>query len=94
MAKSVEAYLDNRGNLHLSPSSAIIADLAMALGRVGDEGGMTEGVARLILEKRAEIEQAFADIDSLHHHKPIEIAPESLSNIEVLDLERKRIGES
>ena len=65
MAKAIEAYQDERGNLHDSPTSAIIADLAAALGRVGEEGGLTNGVAKLILEKRSEIEQAFADFDSL-----------------------------
>ena len=65
MATAVEAYRDGRGHLHLDPSSAIIADIAAALGRVGDEGGLTQGVAKLILEKRAEIEEAFADLDKL-----------------------------
>ncbi|WP_338466301.1 hypothetical protein RXV95_12100 [Novosphingobium sp. ZN18A2] len=65
MATVIEAYKDARGNLHLDPSSAIIADIAAAMGRVGDEGGLTEGVARRILEKRGEIESAFADLDRL-----------------------------
>ena len=65
MAKASEAYRDERGNLHDSPTSAIIADIAAALGRVGDEGGLTNGVAKLILDKRSEIEQAFADFDAL-----------------------------
>jgi len=65
MATAVEAYKDSRGNLHLDPSSAIIADIAAALGRVGDEGGLTRGVAKLILEKRTDIEDAFADFDQL-----------------------------
>lgn len=65
MAKAVEAYRDDKGNLHHSPTAAVIADIAAALGRVGDEGGLTNGVAKLILEKRREIEQAFADFDML-----------------------------
>jgi len=65
MARAIEAYQDERGNLHDSPTSAIVADIAAALGRVGEEGGLTNGVAKLILEKRSEIEQAFADYDSL-----------------------------
>ena len=67
MAKAIEAYRDERGNLHDTPTSAIVADIAAALGRVGDEGGLTNGVAKLILDKRSEIEQAFADFDQLHH---------------------------
>lgn len=65
MAKAIEAYRDEKGNLHHDPASAIIADIAAALGRVGDEGGLTEGVARLIFERRSQIEKAFADLDSL-----------------------------
>jgi hypothetical protein len=63
MATVISAYKDSRGNLHLDPSSAIVADIAAALGRVGDEGGLTQGVAKLILEKRPVIEAAFADLD-------------------------------
>jgi len=65
MATVISAYKDSRGNLHLDPSSAIVADIAAALGRVGDEGGLTQGVAKLVLEKRSEIEAAFADLDNL-----------------------------
>jgi len=65
MATMIEAYKDGRGHLHLDPASAIVADIAASLGRVGDEGGLTQGVARLILEKRSEIESAFADFDKL-----------------------------
>ena len=65
MATIIEAFKDSRGNLHLDPSSAIVADIAAALGRVGDEGGLTEGVARLILDKRTAIEAAFFDLDNL-----------------------------
>jgi len=66
MASIIEAYKDGRGHLHLDPSSAIVADIAAVLGRVGDEGGLTQGVARWILEKRSEIEAAFADLDKLN----------------------------
>ena len=72
MAKVVEAYRDERGNLHDTPAGAVLADLAGALGRVGDEGGLTAGVARLVLEKRAEIERAFADLDRLVANRPEE----------------------
>jgi len=65
MAKVVEAYRDERGTLHNTPANAIVADIAAALGRVGDEGGLTNGVATLILEKRKDIERAFADYDAL-----------------------------
>lgn len=90
MAKSIQAYLDNRGNLHMSPKSAVIGDIAAALGRVGEEGGLTEGVARLILEKREFIEQAFADLDNLDDHEPVTIDATEGGTIEVFDLEDRR----
>lgn len=89
MAKSIQAYLDNRGNLHMSPTSAVIGDIAFALGRVGDEGGLTEGVARLILEKREQIQQAFDDFDNLDRREPVTLDAMK-GNVEVLDLERRR----
>jgi len=66
MAKIIEAYADDRGHLHTSPTNAIVADIAAILGRVGDEGGLTSGVAALILEKRDDISRAFADFDALN----------------------------
>jgi hypothetical protein len=89
MAKSIQAYLDNKGNLHMSPKSAVIGDIAYVLGRVGEEGGLTEGVARLILEKRDQIEQAFDDFDNLDCREPI-VLDALDGNVEVLDLERRR----
>lgn len=92
MAKPIQAYLDNQGHLHTSPKSAVIGDIAHALGRVGEEGGLTEGVARLILQKRDEIEQAFADFDALDDREPVALHPTHSDVVEVLDLERKRRG--
>jgi hypothetical protein len=76
MAKAVEAYRDERGNLHDNAVSAVLSDLAAALGRVGDEGGLTPGVARLVLEKRVDIEKAFADLDRLSSHQDGALIPE------------------
>ena len=90
MAKSVQAFIDNRGHLHTSARSAVIGDIAAALGRVGEEGGLTEGVARLILERRKFIEQAFADLDSLDERRPVLIDSSEASTVEVLDLEDHR----
>ena len=90
MAKSVKAFLDNRGALHMSATSAVIGDIAGALGRVGEEGGLTEGVARLILDKRAAIERAFADLDTLDSAKSVSIDATESSTIEILDLEERR----
>jgi hypothetical protein len=71
MAQVIQAFQDERGHLHDSPDTAVVADIAAALGRVGDEGGLTNGVAKLILEKRQEIEKAFADLDALIRSQPL-----------------------
>lgn len=65
MATECTAYRDNKGSLHPTPERATLADLAHVLGRVGEEGGMTAGVAKLILEKRQEIERIFAEHDAI-----------------------------
>lgn len=41
------------------------ATLAGVLGRVGEEGGMTAGVAKLLFDKRDEIERVFAEHDRM-----------------------------
>ena len=65
MASECKAYRDSKGGLHNSPEKATLEDLAGVLGRVGDEGGMTAGVARMIFDNRAEIERVFAEHDSI-----------------------------
>jgi hypothetical protein len=66
MASECIAYRDSKGGLHASAERATLEDLAGVLGRVGDEGGMTPGVARMIFDKRQEIERVFAEHDALH----------------------------
>lgn len=65
MASECVAYRDTKGNLHGSLEKATLEDLAGVLGRVGDEGGMTAGVARMIFDKRNEIERVFAEHDAM-----------------------------
>jgi len=52
-------------SFHSTPERATLADLAHVLGRVGEEGGMTAGVAKLIFEKREDIERVFAGHDMI-----------------------------
>lgn len=65
MASGCTAYRDAKGGLHINPEKATLEDLAAVLGRVGDEGGMTAGVARMIFDKRKEIERVFAEHDAM-----------------------------
>lgn len=68
MAKVAYAYADNTGTLYGTPEEAALADLAAVLGRIGAEAGITGGLARMILEKRADIEKVFADLDDMGAH--------------------------
>jgi hypothetical protein len=65
MAKLAFAFADNSGALHANPEDAALADLSAVLGRIGAESGITNGLAKMILEKRSEIEQVFADLDHI-----------------------------
>ncbi|GFM29107.1 hypothetical protein [Novosphingobium sp. PY1] len=65
MASQCVAFRDSKGGLHASLEEATLKDLAAVLGRVGDEGGMTAGVAKLVFEKRQEIERILAEHDQL-----------------------------
>ncbi len=80
MAKIAQAFADNQGKLHPTPELAALADLTTVLGRIGAEGGITEGLAKRLMERRAEIEQVFADLDnmiawSMPQAQPSEEAP-------------------
>lgn len=72
MASGCMAYRDSKGYLHTSPEKATLEDLASVLGRVGDEGGMTSGVARMIFDKRQEIERVFAEHDAMVEACPMQ----------------------
>lgn len=64
MAKAIESYADNSGCIHATIEAAVLSDIAQALGRLSADQGIAGGVAKLILEKRAEIEAAFRDLDN------------------------------
>lgn len=68
MASVIFAYADNSGNLHTAPIDAALADISTILGRIGAETGITSGLAKLIIEKRAELEAVFADLDQMTAH--------------------------
>ena len=65
MAKEATRYVDFSGTAHETPEGAVVGDIAVALGRLSTDAGMTRGLAKLVFEKRAELEAAFADFDRL-----------------------------
>jgi hypothetical protein len=65
MARIDTCYRDNSGAAHEVPEDAALADLEAVLGRIGAESGLTKGLAKMILDKRADIEAVFADLDMM-----------------------------
>jgi hypothetical protein len=65
MAHSGTGYFDKKGQYHKTPEEATISDLAGILGRVGDGESLAPGIAQMLLLKRDEIEQIFADHDQM-----------------------------
>lgn len=65
MAVKCTAYRDSRDGLHASAERATLSDLALVLGRVGEDGGLTMGVARMIFDKREDLERVFAEHDAM-----------------------------
>lgn len=67
MAKKSTGYFDNRGNYHETPKAATVSDIAALMGHVGEDGNQTlaPGIANFILERRAEIENIYAEHDEL-----------------------------
>lgn len=75
MAKVAIAYTDNQGKLHPTAEAAVLADLTVILGRIGAESALTAGLAQRIIEKRADIEAVFDDLDRMTNA----IMPEPMS---------------
>ena len=65
MAKAVQSYTDNAGKRFDTAEDATISDIATLLGRLGSDPGMTDGIARKLLEKRSELEAIFAELERL-----------------------------
>lgn len=65
MAHTGTGYFDRKGQYHEGPDQATVSDLATLLGRIGDGESMAEGIAHVILDKRAEIIAIFADHEAM-----------------------------
>ncbi len=65
MAVRGVGYFDGKGVFHKHPEEATISDLAGILGRVGEGDSLAPGIAKILLEKRREIEHIFADHDAM-----------------------------
>jgi hypothetical protein len=71
-------FFDTRGQYFRTPDEATISDLAAILGRIGEGEGLTQGIAKTLLEKRGDIERLFSD------HDAMKVSGETGSNVTVI----------
>lgn len=63
MAHTGTGFFDRKGNFFKSAREATASDLAALLGKIGDGESLAPGIANMLLERRTELEQLFADHD-------------------------------
>lgn len=65
MAHTGTGFFDRKGNFFKSARDATVSDLASLLGKIGDGESLAPGIANMLLERRADIEQLFAEHDQM-----------------------------
>ena len=85
MANSGIGYFDRRGEYFRTPDEASISDLSGLLGRIGEGDSLAPGIAAMLLERRTEIEEIFAD-----HDKMTTLQEEAGSEGDVIPLKQQK----
>ena len=85
MANSGIGYFDRRGEYFRTPDEASISDLSGLLGRIGEGDSLAPGIAAMLLERRTEIEEIFAD-----HDKMTTLQEEASSDGDVIPLKQHK----
>lgn len=65
MAHTGTGFFDRKGNFFKTAREATASDLAALLGKIGDGESLAPGIANMLLERRAEIEQLFMEHDQM-----------------------------
>lgn len=65
MAHTGTGFFDRKGNFFKTAREATASDLAALLGKIGEGESLAPGIANMLLERRAEIEQLFAEHDQM-----------------------------
>jgi hypothetical protein len=65
MAHTGTGFFDRKGNFFKTARDATVSDLAALLGKIGEGESLAPGIANMLLERRAEIEQLFAEHDQM-----------------------------
>lgn len=86
MAKRGTGFFDRRGRFYRTAQEATEADLANLLGQIGEGESLAPGIAHLVLERRAEIEELFADHDAMLAEEAATSGDESREEASLVDL--------
>ncbi len=65
MAKRGTGFFDRRGRFFKTAQEATESDLANLLGQIGEGESLAPGIAHVVLQRRADIEQLFAEHDTM-----------------------------
>ncbi len=65
MAHIGNGYFDKRGHFFKTPEEATVSDIAAILGRIGDGESLAPGIAQMLLDRRDDIEEIFAQHDAM-----------------------------
>lgn len=65
MAHTGTGFFDRKGNFFKTAREATVSDLSALLGKIGEGESLAPGIANMLLERRAEIEQLFAEHDRM-----------------------------
>ncbi|MEL6528861.1 MAG: hypothetical protein AAGK01_04810 [Pseudomonadota bacterium] len=65
MARKGTGYFDRKGHFFKTPRDATASDIAALLGQIGDGESLAPGIAQMLIERRSDIEQLFAEHDEM-----------------------------
>jgi hypothetical protein len=58
-------FFDSKGQFFRTPQEATLSDLANMLGRMGDGDSLAPGIAKILFDKRRDLEHIFRDHDDM-----------------------------
>jgi hypothetical protein len=65
MANRGVGFFDSKGQYFKTAQEATMSDIAALLGRMGDGDSLAPGIAKILFDKRREIEHIFRDHDDM-----------------------------
>jgi hypothetical protein len=83
MAHIGNGYFDKRGHFFKTPEEATVSDIAAILGRIGDGESLAPGIAQMLLDRRADIEEVFVQHDAMVRRNNEDVAANNVTPLHV-----------